>query len=119
VGAPTDPGPGRGGREAPGLPPPGVEGLRSRFLRRLAGTGGRRTGGIFAIALAFFPPALALVAAAVGYELAGSLWGAAAGLPAGALAGLLFVRDFLRWRASLAGALALGGLSIAFAWACW
>ncbi|MDJ0848852.1 MAG: hypothetical protein QNK04_10780 [Myxococcota bacterium] len=49
-------------------------------------------------ALAFFPPALAAVGAAVAYELWGSLAGSGIGALLGGGVGLLAVRDFMRWR---------------------
>ena len=67
--------------------------------------------------LAFFPPAIGLVGAAVAYELSGSLAQALTGLLLGAGTGYLWARDFVRWRLHPLTALLTLGLFGLFAWA--
>ena len=53
---------------------------------------------ILLVALAFFPPSLAAIGAAIAYELMGVLWSTAVGVVYGAGLGILLARDFLNWK---------------------
>lgn len=84
----------------------------------LFGIGDKRRAGLFLFGLAFFPPSLAAIGAAIAYQLAPGPWVCALGLGAGAALGCAFVRDFLDWRmrgaTGIAGALFLGFYAYAF-----
>ncbi len=102
-------------RRQPGTP----EDERPLPLHTLGGGVHPAGTSLLFFALAFFPPSLAAVGAAVGYELWPSL--AVAGIAAllGGGVGLLAVRDFLRWRlrpVTAVTALVLGVLFVVAYW---
>jgi hypothetical protein len=86
-------------------------------MMRLFGAVEPRKAWLFFFALAFFPPSLALVGAAMAYELTGALWSTAVGVVYGAGMGVLWVRDFLRWRPGVLTVALTAVFAAGFLWA--
>ncbi len=99
--------------------PPETHGQERPSPLRALGAQHPAGASLLLFGLAFFPPSLAAVGAAVAYELWGGLPSAGLGALLGGGVGLLGVRDFLRWRLRPVTAVTLLSLVALFLVAYW